>query len=86
MAYFANGEEGRRFEVAYCNRCVHGQNYDCPVMCLHELWNYDQIENGKREGTKADILNMFIADKGVGRMPVCQMFHAQTEAEKEATP
>jgi hypothetical protein len=36
MGYFANGEEGDRYEAQYCERCVHGQHPEfgpcaCPV-------------------------------------------------------
>jgi len=39
MAYFANGTEIDYNMDKYCWKCVHAG--DCPILELHELWNYD---------------------------------------------
>ena len=52
MAYFANGSAGEYYEAKYCHRCVH---YDedglCPVLLLHEWWNYDACNGDELTAT-----------------------------------
>ena len=43
MGYFANGTEGEIYENRYCSHCVHyHEEYSCPVLQAHVLWNYDE--------------------------------------------
>lgn len=65
MGYFSNGAEGDTYEAKYCARCVHGQNephgpYDCPVLALHLLYNYDQFKTEEPGPTIRHILTWLI--------------------------
>ena len=42
MGYFSNGTEGMDYQAAYCDRCVHGADYDCPVWNAHLDHNYEE--------------------------------------------
>jgi hypothetical protein len=81
MAYFANGSEADYYEEKYCERCVHypGDSHEiCPVMELHQMWNYDAVGKDADE-TKKEALEMLWPRKGVHNGD-CRMFH---EAVKE---
>lgn len=57
MGYFSNGTEGMIYEEQYCQSCVHGDDDDgCPIMMVHLLWNYDQID----EDEKVEMLDTLI--------------------------
>lgn len=61
MGYFSNGSEGADYEERYCRRCVHDVNHDCPVLLIHVIYNYDQIDDkGSGETTLGNILGAFI--------------------------
>ncbi len=46
MGYFSNGIEGDEYEAQYCNKCVHNlEEFGCPVLELHLLYNYDECNN-----------------------------------------
>jgi hypothetical protein len=58
MGYFPNGTSGEQYEAEFCNHCIH-QNEDtgCPVMNIHLLYNYDQLQDGQENLKQAmDIL------------------------------
>ena len=80
MGYFSNGTEGDRYEAKFCARCVHGQDeefgpYDCPVLALHLLYNYDQFKENEPSPTIKHILNQFIRKSKDGPwMDQCTMF------------
>ena len=61
MGYFANGTEGEMYEASYCDRCLHSENNDCPIMALHLDWNYEQ----NKDANKKRILDMFIPREGI---------------------
>lgn len=45
MGYFPNGSSGMDYEERYCRRCAHHSDDEyCPVMLLHSLWNYEQVD------------------------------------------
>jgi hypothetical protein len=74
MGYFSNGEEGRRFEAQFCERCAHWQlddqsdTYGCPVMDVHQLFNYGQ------EGETEEILAYLIERTEDGLGNECKLF------------
>ena len=73
MGYFANGTEGDMYEAEYCEKCVHcedEQNFMCPVLVLHWVWNYRQCN----DGDKKEVLEMFIPTKDCFNEK-CKMFH-----------
>ena len=74
MAYFANGEEGRNFEAKWCSRCVHDIEDDCPLMMVHLLYNYEQLDKGqeKLRDALSNLINGDYDSEGV----TCKMFHA----------
>ena len=81
MAYFPNGEAGDVYERKYCERCVHYNDYHCPILLLHLDWNYEQCaetEDGKR---KKFILNSFIPTTEDDLFPEqCVMFIEKGDA------
>ena len=43
MGYFSNGIEGDMYEEEYCHHCIHyHEEYSCPVLEAHAIWNYDE--------------------------------------------
>jgi hypothetical protein len=87
MAYFANGSEADYYEEKYCERCVHypGDSHEiCPVMELHQMWNYDAA--GKdADKTKATALNtLWPLEKGGYPNADCAMFHEAVKERGEA--
>jgi len=47
MGYFSNGTEGEIYEEEFCRKCVHDINYNCSVLLLHRIHNYDACNNDK---------------------------------------
>ena len=77
MGYFSNGTEGMMYQEAYCNRCVHDRNDDCPIWSLHLLWNAEQHDDkGKKMA-----LDMFIPQKGIENGQ-CVMFRPKQTRQK----
>jgi len=77
MAYFSNGSEGNAFESAFCSQCVHGQDEDkhCPVLFLHELWNYEQHGDTEIAKAKKGALSLLISwEHPTKEAPDCKMF------------
>ena len=80
MAYFSNGAEGEMYEERYCNRCIHGPEYDsvppvdCPILTLHSVWNYDAIDKNRNGRDKKYALEMFIPTGKNGFAERCKMF------------
>jgi hypothetical protein len=75
MGYFSNSTEGHLYRARYCEKCVHHSYEDeCPVMFLHEMWNYDAAGKNADE-TKATALENFIPTiaRGLGNGE-CKMF------------
>lgn len=63
MAYFPNGTSGMIYEEQVCAKCAHyGEGDDvggCPVLLIHNLYNYDQCadtEHGKAIECILDLL------------------------------
>lgn len=71
MGYFANSSEGAAFEETYCARCVHNGETPCAVMLVHELYNYDQLDESEERLRGA--LNLLIDEDEY----ICRMFHAK---------
>ena len=65
MGYFPNNTSAEGYKNKYCERCVHDP--DCPVLDLHELWNYEI------DPIKEEALEVFIPRKGYGN-DQCRMF------------
>lgn len=78
MAYFCNGTEGMRYEADFCERCVHYDGEEgCPVMAIHMLYNYDQIDNKDLK----TILELLIPTDGDGFAGECKLFYKITDDE-----
>lgn len=73
MAYFPNGSSGEILEMQ-CDRCPLGDGH-CPVVGIHMLYNYDQLDDGQDKLQKA--MSMLVDDKGI-----CQV-HTQLIAVKQ---
>jgi hypothetical protein len=92
MGYFPNGTSGAFYEDRYCSDCVHGQHplsNICPVMVLHDRWNYEACNGGAPAATpetKAKFLTLETliptTKNGLG-CEQCMMFHPTTEAKSE---
>ncbi len=82
MAYFANGSEGRTFEAQFCEHCIHGQDPEkyCPVMELHEQWNYDQCGTDPVSVARKIALDTFITDEDGYN---CKMFKQTVVPDEE---
>lgn len=90
MGYFANGSEGDDFEEQFCRRCVHEREGEfCPVIVLHQLWQYDQLdaETDRHYGrepqdpvseAKRFALEALIPTEGAYNGQ-CRMFHPRPE-------
>lgn len=72
MAYFSNGTEGEIFENRWCSRCVNNAEGNCPIWCLHLLWNSAAVGNDADE-TAAASLNTLIPMRGLDP-DKCSMF------------
>jgi hypothetical protein len=73
MGYFSNGEENERYQLEYCNKCVHCQDIDigCPIMAVHWTYNYDQQKKGNKK--LKELLEGLIPRDGVFNGK-CKMF------------
>jgi hypothetical protein len=70
MGYFANGTEGMMYEEKYCDNCVHNlEEYGCPCLDAHQLWNYEECNN------KSSILHKMIPRGEDGWNKECIFFH-----------
>lgn len=84
MAYFSNGEEGDRFYMLWCSRCIHGEDpgeymeTSCPVWLSHILYAYE-LANKEDDPGKV-ILDMLIPMDGVFQGK-CAMFRPGTKPE-----
>ena len=86
MAYFANSSEGEYYEEQYCNRCVHfALDEICPVLVLHELWNYEACRGGAITATQEEKLKHTALDTLWPRENVgngkCRMFYDAANKE-----
>jgi len=72
MGYFANGIEGGDYEEEYCCKCIHYSDNpevpQCPVLLLHELYNYDDCNK------KDSFLHVLIPRNERGYNEKCTMF------------
>lgn len=84
MGYFSNGSEGDMYEKKYCSKCVHAPDYkkslDCPILALHEIWNYEQHGEDDVSKEKKLILESFIPQTEGHCNCQCTMF---VEAKQE---
>ena len=64
MAYFSNGSEGMAFDDE-CDEC---QLDFCPIALVHQLYNYDQVNNKDLR----DAMNLLVKEKD-GEYIGCQM-------------
>ncbi|KKN60891.1 hypothetical protein LCGC14_0527620 [marine sediment metagenome] len=73
MGYFSNGEEGDRYDIEYCSKCVHAPDIekgkDCAVLEAHSIYNYDECNNPD------SILHILIPRDGIYNEQ-CRMFLA----------
>lgn len=69
MAYFSNGTEGALYFEAYCARCIHDKNEDCPIWAAHLLYSYRDCND------ESSILHMLIPRSADGLSnEACKLF------------
>ena len=75
MGHFPNNTSAEDYSKKYCERCIHYIPLpDCPVLELHELWNYDAVGVNK-DLIKEEGLEIFIP-QGEGIVnEQCRMFY-----------
>lgn len=77
MAYFPNGTAGEFFESAECRGCVHEDDHEsekyCAILSAHMLFNYDQIQDHKRDNPLAQVLTLLIDDENRPLGKMCAM-------------
>lgn len=76
MAYFSNGSEGEYYEQKYCRRCVHGSDEAvlCPVMVLHQEWNYEAIAGGEDDPKNVALNTLWPRCDDDNHNEACAMF------------
>lgn len=88
MTYFANGTDGEIFQAKYCRRCVNWTEDEigehCPIMDLHELWNYEAAGKDGDE-TKRMALDFFILGDGINTERTCVMFQEGKTTQEPRT-
>lgn len=82
MGYFANGSEGDAYEARYCIRCAN-QDDDgcCPVMDVHTLYNYEQLDDDSRGDALSLVLGTLIPRTECFNAE-CKMFRATNPLEE----
>lgn len=85
MGYFSNGTEGDIYTARYCLRCVNWRDNGsgsegCPIIDLHMLWNYDDVNDSK--SIKQQALSHFIPREGIQNLE-CTMFQMTPEASQK---
>jgi hypothetical protein len=77
MGYFSNGTEGEDYFDAYCSKCIHDINEDCPVWQMHLLYSYELCNADKDPGKQ--MLDMLIPPTSDGLYNKrCTMFVARS--------
>lgn len=79
MGYFANGEEGDRYQERYCRNCKLYSYGACPCLQAHALWNYDECNK------EDSILHRIILRDGTENKE-CIFFEASDDKESELKP
>ena len=88
MGYFSNGTEGERYEMRYCERCIHGNDDDdpntgapkcCPVWLAHLSYNSAQYKNEDLQ----QALELLIPREGPYNAQ-CAMFVEQSDGSRES--
>jgi len=64
MAYFSSSSEAHRWQHDNCSRCVHEPDPDagknCPILMLHETYNYDQFPGNRIPVARADAIKRIL--------------------------
>ena len=55
MAYFSNGTEGMVLD-SQCAECKIPDDAPCPILLVHQLYNYDQIGNDLARSIMDDLV------------------------------
>ena len=84
MGYFSqkNTITFHTYQVEYCDWCIHmDEDTECPVMILHDEWNFEQNKD-----TSIDLLKRFMLEEFIPRLDEspwngpCTMYHAREGA------
>ena len=77
MGYFPNGTAGIDYEEEYCRNCVHYHDeFSCPCLDAHTLWNYEECNN------KKSILHKMIPRNDEGYNQRCIFFNEKPITEQ----
>lgn len=86
MAYFSNGTEGDMYSREYCDKChfqPDSEPYECPIMFLHALYNYDQCGKDERAKDLKSCLENLIPRDENGFADKCSFFMEKERHEQE---
>lgn len=59
MGYFPNGSSFDYFVEELCGNCLwfNGEEYTCPILMVHESYNYSQLDNPEEKQALDFFLN-----------------------------
>lgn len=87
MAYFSNGTEGDMYEAEYCGKChwqPEEEPYECQIMFLHALFNYDQCGKDDRAKDLKTCLDALIPTDENGFADKCNFFLEKARHEQDS--
>lgn len=86
MGYFPNGTSHLGYDAVVCSKC-HFQpgeaHFECQIMEIHALYNYDQFREDQRAKDLRAILDHLIPRREDGHNDLCNFFIEKQRHNKE---